>query len=112
MSLAIEAPRVPLETSEDGVIRVAGTRVTLQTVVTAFRQGATAEEIAQQYSSLQLADVYEVIGFYLRRQHEVDEYIRQALIQSEAAQQAHEARFNPVGIRQRLLARRAAKTEE
>ena len=53
MSLAIEAPRVPLETSEDGVIRVAGTRVTLQTVVIAFRQGATAEEIAQQYSSLQ-----------------------------------------------------------
>ena len=112
MSLAIEAPRVPLETSEDGMIRVAGTRVSLETVVTAFRQGATAEEIAQQYSSLELADVYEVIGFYLRRQREVDEYVRQSFTLSEDVQQSHEARFNPVGIRQRLLARRAPRTEE
>jgi uncharacterized protein (DUF433 family) len=97
MSLVIESPKVPLETSEDGVIRVGRTRVTLESVVTAFRQGATAEEIAQQYSSLQLVEVYEVIGFYLRRQREVDEYIRQARAQSEAVQQAHEERFSPVG---------------
>ena len=112
MSLAIETARVPFDTSEDGVVRIAGTRVTLETVVTAFQQGATAEEIAQQYSSLELADVYEVIGFYLRRQREVDEYVHNAQMQSEAVQQAHETRFSPAGIRQRLLARRAVKPED
>lgn len=39
----------------DGVVRVAGTRVTLDTVVAAFEEGATAEEIAQQYPSLAFA---------------------------------------------------------
>jgi hypothetical protein len=38
--------RVPLHTDADGVVRVAGTRVTLDTVVGAFEAGATAEEIA------------------------------------------------------------------
>ena len=110
--IIVEAPRLPLDTSEDSVIRVAGTRVTLETVVTAFQQGATAEEIAQQYSSLQLADVYAVIAFYLQRKPDVDEYVRQAGMQTAAIQQDHEARFDPVGIRARLLARRAARTQE
>ncbi len=109
--MAIEAARVPFITSEDGVIRISGTRVPLETVITAFQQGATAEEIAQQYSSLELADVYEAIAFYLRRQPEVDEYMRQAQKQSDTVQQAHEARFNPTGIRQRLLKRRSLKSE-
>jgi hypothetical protein len=40
--------RVPIHTDGDGVVRVAGTRVTLDTIVAAFDAGATAEEIAQQ----------------------------------------------------------------
>lgn len=51
--------------------RVGGTRVTLDTLVAAFEQGATTEEIAQQYPSPGLADVYSVIGYYLRRRDEV-----------------------------------------
>ena len=69
MSLAIEqTERVPLTADSDGVIRVAGTRVTLDTVAEAFQQGATAEEIVQQYPSLSLADVYSVFGYLLRNQ--------------------------------------------
>jgi len=41
----------------DGVVRVGGTRVTLDTVVRAFLRGTAAEGIAQQYRSLSLADV-------------------------------------------------------
>jgi hypothetical protein len=43
--------RVPIHTDADGVVRIAGTRVTLDTIVAAFDAGATAEEIAQQYSA-------------------------------------------------------------
>src|SRR4051812_40163380 len=65
MTQAFEAKPPPLVGDDDGVIRIAGTRVQLETVVLAFQAGATAEEIAQQYSSLNLADVYAVISYVL-----------------------------------------------
>jgi uncharacterized protein (DUF433 family) len=40
----------------DGVVRVGGTHMTLDTVVAVFEEGATAEEIVKQYPSLRLAD--------------------------------------------------------
>ena len=43
--------------------RLADTRVTLDLVVRAFNRGATAEEIVQDWPSLQLPDVYQVIGY-------------------------------------------------
>ena len=55
MSLAILSDPPPLLVDADGVVRVGQTRVTLDTVVTAFLEGATAEEIVEQYPSLQLA---------------------------------------------------------
>ena len=72
MSLAVVAEPAPLAVDHDGVMRVGGTRVTLATIVTAFHEGATAETIVQQYPSLTLADVYAVIGYYLRHQADFD----------------------------------------
>ena len=98
---------VPLRMDADGVLRVGTTRVTLDTVVHAFLDGATAEEIVQQYPALYLGDVYSVIGYYLKRQTEVEAYLRQR--EQEAAEVRHEneIRFDPIGVRARLLARRA-----
>lgn len=48
MAEALNSGPLPLETSADGVIRVRGTRITLDTVWAAFNEGATAEEIVQQ----------------------------------------------------------------
>lgn len=67
MAFMVSVPQVetlPLEMDAHGVIRVGKTRVTLDTVVAAFDEGATAEEIVQQYPTLLLADVYSVIGYY------------------------------------------------
>jgi len=100
---------IPLETDSSGVVRVGKTRVTLDTVVAAFCQGATAEEIAHQYPSLDLADVYQVIGYYLRRTSEVDEYLRQRKVTADVARVRNEARFDPQGVRARLLARRTGR---
>ena len=77
MPLPLTADPAPLEMDDDGVVRVGKTRVTLDTVVAAFLDGATAEEIAQQYPFLLLADIYHVIGHYLRHRPEVDTYLRQ-----------------------------------
>ena len=106
-SLVIAAEPIPLEADVDGVVRVGGTPVTLDTVVIAFKEGATAEEILYQYPSLNLADVYAVIAYYLQRRSEVEAYLEQRQAQADEAQKQNEARFDPQGIRERLRARRA-----
>jgi uncharacterized protein (DUF433 family) len=98
--------RVPIHTDGEGVVRVAGTRVTLDTIVGAFDAGATAEEIAQQYSSVPLADVYSVITYYLRHKAEVGAYLARRERQAEEVRAEVERRFPSSGLRERLLARR------
>ena len=107
MSLEIISKPVPLKADAAGVVRVGGTRVPLDSVIFAFNQGATAEEIVQQYPSLGLADVYAVISYYLRRRDEVDAYLCQRQKQAEEIRRQNEARFPLNDIRERLLARRA-----
>jgi uncharacterized protein (DUF433 family) len=106
MTLAIMAESAPLQANEDGVILVGGTRVTLDTVVAVFNQGATAEEIAYRYPSLNLADVYATITFYLKHQSEVEAYLQQRRQQAQEIRAMNQARFDPQGLRDRLLARR------
>ncbi|HTT65750.1 MAG TPA: DUF433 domain-containing protein, partial [Bryobacteraceae bacterium] len=57
---------IPLSKDARGVYRVGRSRVTLDLVVRAFNRGATPEEIAQDFPSLQLPDIYQVIGYYLK----------------------------------------------
>ena len=109
MVLAPATEVIPLTIDAHGVLRVGNTRVTLDTVLAAFADGATAEEIVQQYPSLHLADVYSVIGYYLRHTSEIDAYLHQRRVQREAIRQQNEARFDPHGVRDRLLARRASQ---
>jgi uncharacterized protein (DUF433 family) len=109
MVLAPTTEVIPLAVDAHGVLRVGNTRVTLDTVIAAFADGATAEEIVQQYPSLHLADVYSVIGYYLRHASEIDTYLHQRRVQREAIRQQNEARFDPHGVRDRLLARRASQ---
>ena len=104
--LEIEALSYPLRQDTDGVIRVGPTRVTLDTVVAAFRQGATAEEIRLRYPAVELADVYEVIGYYLRHRAVVDGYLEMRGRDAAEARRRNEALLDPQGMRDRLLARR------
>ena len=107
MSLLVAPEPVPLNTDADGIVRVGHTRVTLDTLVYAFCEGATAEDIVQQYPSLLLEDVYSVIGYYLRRRGDVEAYLRERENVAARVRQENEARFDPQGVRERLLARRA-----
>jgi uncharacterized protein (DUF433 family) len=107
MSLVIVDTPIPLKTDADGVVRVVNTRVPLDTVIMAFKEGATAEEIVSQYPSLLLADVYAVIGYYLQQQPEVEAYLSQREQVGQEVRQQNEARFNQQGIRSRLLARQS-----
>ncbi|MEG5064351.1 DUF433 domain-containing protein [Microcoleus sp. B3-A4] len=110
MTLAVVAEPAPLKTNADGVVRVGNTRVTLDTVIAVFKQGTTAEEIVYRYPSLRLADVYATIGFYLNHQQEVETYLQQRQQQAQEIRKMNEARFDPQGLRDRLLARKAEKS--
>ena len=110
MTLPNTTEPVPLKTDTDGVVRVSNTRITLDTVVAAFMEGATAEEIIQQYPSLDLADVYAVIAYYLRQRSEIDHYLRQRQDLAARIHEQNESRFDLTGVRDRLLARKAAKS--
>jgi uncharacterized protein (DUF433 family) len=56
---------VPLIMWGDSSIRITGTRVPLDAVVHEFKNGATAEQIQEDYPSLRLKDIYGVIAYYL-----------------------------------------------
>lgn len=109
MTLSIMAESAPLKSNEDGVVLVGKTRVTLDTVVAAFKQGATAEEIVYRYPSLNLADVYATIAFYLNHQPEVEAYLQQRRQKSQEIRATNQAKFDPQGLRDRLLARKTAQ---
>ncbi len=105
MKFPFHQESLPLICDADGVIRVGQTRVPLDTVIGAFRTGATPEEIAQQYPSLLLADIYQVIGYCLHNPAAIDEYLSNREIECEEIRLMNESRFDPNGIRDRLLSR-------
>ncbi|HEY4000545.1 MAG TPA: DUF433 domain-containing protein [Candidatus Xenobia bacterium] len=105
MSITIQSVPVPLRVNKDGVVRVGRSRVTLDTIVYAFRDGATAEEICQRYPAVTLPQVYSVIAFVLQNQTEVDKYMAEVEALEERTRAEVQAKFNPYGIRERLLAR-------
>ena len=97
---------LPLSTDEAGVIRLTGTRVSLDSVIHAFGEGATPEEIAQDLPTLDLAAIYSVLGYYLQNRAEVEQYLAQRKADREDLKTEIESRFNPHGLRERLLARK------
>ena len=106
MSLFTIAEPVPLSSDADGVIRVGGTRVTLDTLVAAFRQGMTPEGIVEQYPSLRLSQVYSAIGYILDHAQEVESYLHGRPHIADEIRRDTEVRFDPIGVRDRLLARK------
>lgn len=105
MALLIESVSVPVKEDADGVFRVGGTRVTLDTVVSCFEDGATVEEIVGRYPSLQVPDVYAVVAFYLTHRDAVAAYLLEREKLGLQVRAEVERRSPSRGIRDRLLAR-------
>lgn len=104
---AMPVDPLPLREDADGVLRLGVTRVSLDLVVEAFDDGATPEAIAQQYSTLNLADVYGVLAHVLRHRAEIDAYLAQRREAERRVRTSNESRWDPRGVRERLMARRA-----
>ena len=72
----------------DGVYTVAGTRVSLDSIVYAFLSGQSAEAIAQAFPVLNLEQVYGAIAYYLAHRDDVDRYLDGRKQDFEVARQA------------------------
>ena len=71
-----ETVALPLKLGEDGAIRVSGTRITLDTLISFYQQSETPEDLHEGFPTVPLADIYAVIAYYLAHQVEVDTYLK------------------------------------
>jgi len=85
----------------DGNYYVAGTRISLDSIVHAFRRGESPETICQNFELLRLEEVYGAIAYYLANQADIDVYlIRQS---GKWAEGRRDADPLPVNLRERLM---------
>jgi uncharacterized protein (DUF433 family) len=75
-------------------------------VIIAYENGSTAEGILLSYPSLQLADIYAVISYYLRHRAEVKAYLKEEAARDAQTRREVEEEFNLAAPRERLLGRK------
>lgn len=94
---------------DDLTIRIAGTRVGIETVVRDYQDGASPEEIALRYPTLSLLQVHATITYYLAHQQELDAYLNRILQRQEADWQEQQLHPTPLirSLRERLAKHQA-----
>jgi uncharacterized protein (DUF433 family) len=106
VSIAIQVETPPIREDESGVLRVGRSRLSLETVIHDFQEGASPEAIVQHYPTLSLSDVYGVVAYYLRHRDEVERYLAQREQLAREVQQRVEAQQPDLAaIRLRLRSR-------
>jgi uncharacterized protein (DUF433 family) len=95
----------------EGGWRVTGTRVSLDSVIHAYWNGSSPEQIASDYPTLSLEQVRGAIAFYLQNKEEMDRYMAEQAARWE--QFRKESEEKNASLLQRLrAARQAATTRE
>lgn len=59
----------------DGGYYVAGTRISLDSVVYSFKEGLSPEAIREDFPPLKLSQIYGAIASYLDHEAEIDKYL-------------------------------------
>ncbi|SRR5579883_305644 len=94
----------PYVEMRNGGYYVRGHRVSLDSIVIYWQRGETPEELQKSFPTLELAEVYGAIAYYLGHQAEIDKYLleNEALYyaQRAAVQAADPGRY--ARMRQRL----------
>ena len=85
----------------DGNYYVAGSRISLDSIVFAFSRGESPETICQNFELLRLEEVYGAITYYLANQAEIDAYITRQKEKWEEGRRNAEPL--PAELRERLM---------
>ena len=102
----------PVHQDDTGTLRVGGTRVALDTIVSRYLDGSTPEEIAIAFSSVRLEDIYAVISYYLANRSQVDVYLADRANEAAKLQEEAERRHPPDGLRALLIERLQKRNAE
>jgi uncharacterized protein (DUF433 family) len=103
MEITFTASKPPLSVDKNGTIRVNHTRVTLRTLITAYKQGATPEQIVQEFTTLKLANVYQVLGYYLEHEAGIDLYLSEQEQRAADLRRQSDAAFHKTALYKRLM---------
>jgi uncharacterized protein (DUF433 family) len=106
--LPLDALLPPLRADEAGAVRVGSSRISLDLVVEQYENGMTPEDMVRAYDTLELADVYAVIAYYLRHYEAVRAYLKQREEEAGTLRAKIESE-RPRVTREELLARRSAR---
>jgi uncharacterized protein (DUF433 family) len=87
-------------------IRIKGHRIGIDDVLAYYREGYTAEEIAAQFPSLSLEEIYATLTYYLHQRPAVDAYLARVEALREQSQREQDAQPLPP-VAQRIRERRA-----
>ena len=85
----------------DGNYYVAGTRISLDSIVHAFRRGESPETICQNFELLRLEEVYGGIAYYLANQADIDAYLTRQ--NAKWVDGKRNAEPLPANLRERLM---------
>ena len=77
----------------DGGYWIIGTRVSLDSLVYAFRRGAAPDTIRRSFPVLTLEEVYGALTFYLAHEQEIDDYLRRSEAEFEAQAEKRREKF-------------------
>ena len=88
----------------DGGYYIAGSRVSLDSVVYAFLRGESPEGIAESFTALSLEQVFGAVAFYLANRESIDAYLRGG--RAEFARMRDEARRKHPALYSKLEAAR------
>jgi len=110
MAPMLLADPVPICADAAGSLRIGTSRVTLDTLVHHYRDGASPEEIALRFDSLGLPQIHAAIAYYLNHRAELDEYLVQRRERAEAIRREVEVRQGMAPIRERLSTRRMGES--
>jgi uncharacterized protein (DUF433 family) len=105
-----ESKREYVIRTPQGGWRVAGTRVSLDSVVHAYWGGRLPEAIAADFPSLSLEQVHGAIAYYLRHRATIDQYLSEQNARWRQFQQESEARHGPLLKRIRQAADQTTST--
>lgn len=77
-----------------GRLRIEGTRITVNQIVTLYKQGHDAEEIADQYPHLTMAQVYAALLHYHTNQVEIDAGLATEKEDAEKLEREHRGQYS------------------
>jgi uncharacterized protein (DUF433 family) len=93
-------------------LRIDGTRITINQIAALYKQGLDAEEIAEQYPHLTMAQVYAALSYYHANQEEIDDDLEAEKQEAAGFERESQSRLEAFKELQRSLSLTSAKAAE